>query len=136
MKVNNNSNYPKVFVQVNTTHEQAEDIAQRICEVIKTEFGVEAFLLEVATSDDSDCEQDVIRMPVMEDIILLHYIGAYGDPVQTEEFCNYDDAKKAAENAIASRSNDANWYRLEIISSNGSQLLYWDGMTVYDFYVN
>ena len=45
-------------------------------------------------------------------------------------------AKAAAEHAVTSRTNKANWNQLEIISSNGSQMWFWDGHTAYDFYVN
>ena len=136
MSNTNNLNLTQMSLRVNATDEKAGDIGQRLCEVIKTEFGVEATLIKVCDCDEVDYEQDVVRTSSIEGVILLHYIGAYGDPVRSDEFRSYDAAKAAAEHAVTSRTNKANWYQLEIISSNGSQMWFWDGHTAYDFYVN
>lgn len=110
------------------------DIGRRVCEVVKTEFGIDA-AFSIA-SDDNDCEefeQDIVRTPVIEGVINLNYISAYLDVMQTDEFETYEDAKQTALNLITSRPKNALWFALEITSSTGEQMWYWDGRTVYEF---
>lgn len=130
----NKANLTTLSVQLMSSDDDIDDIGNRICEVVKAEFGVDATFSVVPTDADSmEFEQDIVRTPVIEGVINLNYISAYLDVMQTDEFKTYEDAKQTALNLIQSRPKNSLWFALEITSSTGEQMWYWDGRNVYEF---
>lgn len=124
--------YNTLEVQVDTSDDILDDIGSRICEVVKTEFGIEANF-SIVGNEDPECEQDVVHSPMLTDILSLNYINACYDIMESEDFDSYNAAKQRAENLIASRPQGANWLALSISAANGDQLWYWDGKNEYEF---